>query len=137
MKPGTRGAATGRATGPARQRGMSMTGVMAIMGVSIFLGLFAIKAGPSYMENMTVQTIVGDTAENADLMRSSRTKVYQQLNAQYRMNNLWDLKAEDTIVLTKAKSGYVMNVAYEKRENLFANIDLVMRFDDTAGDDER
>ena len=123
-----------RGRGPHRQRGMSMTAIMAIMGVAIFIGLFAIKAGPAFFENMTVQSIVEDTAADENLMRGSRSKVYQQLNTQYRMNNLWDMKAEDTVTLKKSGGGYVMRVNYEKRENLFANIDLVMRFDREAGE---
>lgn len=130
-----RGTGTGMGTATAaRQRGMSMTAIMAVTGVSIFIGLFAIKAGPAYMENMTVRSIADDTAANGELMNGSRSKVYRQLNAQYRMNNLWDLDAEDTVDLKKdGERGYVMTVAYERRENLFANIDLVMRFDEEAG----
>ena len=118
-----------RGRGPRGERGMSMTAIMAIMAVSVFIGMFAIKAGPAYFENMTVQSIVEDAAADDELMRGSRSKVYKQINAQYGMNNLWDMKAEDTVELKKDGSGYVLRVAYEKREPLFGNIDLVMRFD--------
>ena len=130
------GLGVGPGAGPGTQRGLSTIGVLAIMGVAVFLGLFAIKAGPVYFENLTVKKIVADTVADEDLMRSSRSKVYEQLNAQYGMNNLWGLKAEDTVELKRdGDRGYVARVNYEKRETLFANIDLVMRFDQPLGDE--
>jgi len=118
----------------ATQRGMSMTVVMLIMATAIFFGLFAFKAGPAYFENWTVSKIADDIASNPELMRAPKSKIYQSIQDQYRHNNLWDLKAEETIVLKKdGKRGYLVTVDYEKRENLFSNIDLVMRFEKQAG----
>ena len=118
----------------AAQRGMSMTMIMIIMGVAMFFGLFAFKTGPAYFENWTVSKIANDVAANPDLMRAPKSKIYQSIQEQYRHNNLWDLKAEETIVLKKdGKRGYLVTVDYEKRENLFSNIDLVMRFEKQAG----
>ena len=131
-----RSARSARPAGPGAQRGLSTIGVLVLMSVAVFLGLFALKAGPVYFENLTVKKIVADTVADRDLMRSSRSKVYEQLNAQYGINNLWGLKAEDTVELKRdGDRGYVARVNYEKRENLFANIDLVMRFDQPLGDE--
>lgn len=111
-----------------------MTMVMLIMSVAIFLGLFVAKAGPAYFENWTVTKIADDIASNAELMRAPKSRIYSSIQEQYRHNNLWDLKAEDTITLKKdGKRGYLVTVDYEKRENLFSNIDLVMRFEKQAG----
>ena len=113
----------------ARQRGMSTIGVIAVVGVAIFLGLFAIKVGPAYMEHMTISKIIEDKAADESLMRQPRSKVYASINQAYRTNNLWDMRAEDTVKLKKdGAKGYLMTVNYEKRANLFANIDLVTVF---------
>ena len=119
-----------RFRGPSTQRGVSMIAIMVIIAVAVFIGLFAIKAGPAYLEHETLKSVVETAAADEALMRSPRTKVYEQLNRQYNFNNLWDLTAEDTVELERdGRTGYSMRVNYEKRENLFANIDLVMRFD--------
>jgi len=113
-----------------RERGMSMVALLALVSVAIFLGLFAIKVGPAYLENLTVNKIITDKATDDSLMSSPRSKVYASLNQAYRTNNLWDLKAEDTIRLKRdADRGYVMTVSYEKRTNLLGNIDVVTVFD--------
>ena len=62
-------------------------------------------------------------------MRGPRNKIYASLNQAYRTNSLYSLKAEDTIRLKRdADRGHVMAIAYERRSNLFANIDVVTVF---------
>jgi len=113
---------------------MSATMVLVVMSVTLFIGLFIAKAGPAYFENWTVQKIADGVASDRDLMSAPRSRVLQSIQEQYRHNNLWGLKADETIVLKKdAERGYLVTVAYEKREKLFKNIDLVMRFDKQAG----
>ena len=112
-----------------RQRGMSTIAVLALVSVAIFVGLFAVKVAPAYFENATIEKIVETKAADASLMKAPRSKVYQALNQAYRHNNLWDMRAEDTIKLKKdGARGYLIEVAYEKRANLFANIDVVTVF---------
>ena len=119
---------------PRAQRGMSMTALLLITSVALFIGLFVAKAGPAYFENWTVTKIADGVAADSELLRAPRSRIFQSIQEQYRHNNLWDLKAEETITLKKdAERGYLVTVNYEKRENLFSNIDLVMRFDKQAG----
>ncbi|MGQ7846275.1 DUF4845 domain-containing protein [Granulosicoccus sp. 3-233] len=121
------------APGMQHQRGMGMLSIFAIIAVTVFIGLFAIKVGPNYMENWTVSKIASDVASNPDLLRQPRSKVYSYINQAYRTNSLWDLKPEETIKLKKdGKRGYIVSVQYEKRDKLFSNIDLVTSFDKEA-----
>jgi len=112
-----------------RQAGLSLIGVMVLISMLLFIGLFAVKVVPGYIEFMTVTSIVDDTQANSELMKSTKSKVMNSIDAAYRQNNLWDLKAKDTITLTKdRKLGYKVEVAYEKRANLFSNIFVVTEF---------
>jgi len=116
-----------------KQRGMSMTMIMITMAVVVFFGMFAFKVGPHYLEYMTVKSIAEDVAGNSDLLRKPRSKVNKYINQAYQTNNLWDMKAADTIELKKdGDRGYVVTVKYEKRATLFRNIDLVTSFDTEA-----
>ncbi len=112
------------------QRGMGMLSIFAIIAVAVFLGMFAFKVGPHYMENWTVSKIASDVASNPDLLKQPRSKVYSYINQAYRTNNLWDLSPEDTIKLKKdGNRGYLVRVQYEKRDTLIRNIDVVTSFD--------
>jgi len=113
-----------------RQAGFGYTGYMVIMAVSIFIGLFAIKVGPHYLENWTVNKIAEDLVKKPEILSQSRSKVYEYINQAYRTNNLWDTKGEDTIILTRdARLGYIVAVQYERRARFLHNIDLVTNFD--------
>ncbi len=116
------------------QRGMSMTAILVIMSVVVFFATFAMKAGPAYMDNWTVMKVVDQVSEDDALMRGSKKAFYKSLNQQLGLNNLWTYKAEDIVELKKASGGrFEAKVSYEKRENLFSNIDLVMRFEEEVG----
>lgn len=112
-----------------RQQGLGYTGYLVIMSVAIFIGLFAFKVGPHYFENVIVARVAEELAAKPDVLKQPKSKVYQYVNQAYRTNNLWDLKAEDTITLQRdARKGYIVTVDYERRSNLFHNIDLVTSF---------
>ncbi len=116
-----------------RQRGLSFIGVMLIMSVAIFIGMFAFKVGPHYMQHWTVTSITKDLASQPEILKQSKSKVYKFVNQAYAHNNLWDLKAEDTIHLKReADVGYVVTVQYERRANLFRNVDVVTSFHNDA-----
>lgn len=115
---------------PRHQRGIGMTGLLAIMGVSVFIGMFAFNVGPNYLENWKVTDIATNLAGNPNMLKQPRSKVYTHISKAYRTNDLWDLVPEDTIKLKKdGKLGYIVTVQYEKRANLFHNIDVVTSFD--------
>ncbi|MEE9335929.1 MAG: DUF4845 domain-containing protein [Granulosicoccaceae bacterium] len=112
-----------------KQRGVSFMAVFAIMSVVFFLALAAFKVGPHYMEYMTVKNIATDLSHNDELMKGTKSKVVKHINQAYNTNNLWDLKAKDTIDLQKdSNKGFVVTVNYEKRINLIYNIDVVTVF---------
>ncbi len=118
-----------QAINSARQKGMSLTAVLLLLMVVAFLGMFAFKVIPSHLEYLTVKSIGQDIADNEELMKQPKSKVMQALQQGFRANSLWELKAEESFVLAKdAKRGYVVSVDYEKRNNLFSNIDVVSRF---------
>jgi len=115
---------------PHRQSEITLGGFLAIFTVAIFIGMFVFKVGPAYIENLTINKIAEDTAGNTELMRGPKSKLMSSLESAYNTNNLWGMKPEETIALTRNKeSGFIMTVKYEKRTNLISNIDVVTVFE--------
>ena len=110
-----------------------MVSVFIMLSVGIFLGIFAIKIVPEYMENLTVESIVQTAVNDPAVLKQTKSRIYNHLNKAYRQNNLWDLKAEDTVVLEKLgrNKGYNIKIKYEKRTNFIHNIYLVTAFEGT------
>ncbi|MFK8077963.1 MAG: DUF4845 domain-containing protein [Granulosicoccus sp.] len=121
---------------PQRQRGAGMLSVFVMLCIGLFLGLFALKMVPEYMENWTVEQIAEDAQANPEILKQTKAKIYDHLNRAYRQNNLWDLTAEDTIVLDKKDrgQGYSLKVKYEKRVPFIHNIHLVAAFESSDGE---
>ena len=118
-----------------RQNGMSMLLLLVVVAVASFLGIFAFKVAPSYLEFLTVKTIGNDIATNAELLKKPKSKVMQAIAQAYRANSLYELKPEESFVLTKdGARGFLVQVKYEKRTTLISNIDVVTRFDHTYDD---
>ena len=117
--------------GPQRQHGIGMITMFIMLSVGIFLGVFAIKIVPEYLENWTVESIVQTAVDDPAVLKQTKSRIYNHLNRAYRQNNLWDLKAEDTVVLKKIgrNKGYDISVKYEKRTNFIYNIYLVTAFE--------
>ena len=109
--------------------------VMALIaGIAIFFLTAAFKVGPSYAEFWTISKIADDTAANSDLLRTTKSKVYQSIQRGFTQNNLWDAKAEERITLAKdGKKGMSVTVDYESRTLLFGNIHVVTTFHKEAG----
>lgn len=115
------------------QQGMGVAGYLVVVSVAVFVGLFAIKVGPHYLQNWTVTQIAEDLAANPEVLSQSRSKVYAHISNAYRLNNLWDLAAEETIHLEKdQRKGYLITVQYERRDKLFHNISVITNFDKMA-----
>lgn len=115
------------------QSGMGYTGYLVVMAVAVFIGMFAIKVAPHYYQNWKVTQIAENVAANPEVLRQSKSKVYEHLNQAYRTQNLWDLKASETIVLEPDKrKGYIVTVQYERRDKLFHNISVITNFDTVA-----
>jgi uncharacterized membrane-anchored protein YhcB (DUF1043 family) len=119
-----------------KQQGLGYTGYMLVLSVGIFIGLFAFKVGPNYMENWTVTKVAQDLAEKPDVLKQPRSRIYAHINQAFRTNNLWDMDAKDVIRLDRhAKKGYLITVQYEKRDTLLHNIDIVTSFEKTVNGD--
>lgn len=122
-----------RSSGLHGQRGLTMTSTLFILCVGVFMVTFAFKAAPAYYENWTVVKVVDQVMSDRELANGPRKAIYRRLNEQFDHNNLWALEAENVVELQRGEtSTYTAKVAYEKRETLFSNIDLIMSFDNGA-----
>ena len=124
-------------TAAGKQKGMSVTGVLLVITIAAFLGMFAFKVVPAHLEFLTVKSIGQDIADNAELMKQPKSQVMTALQKSFRANSLWELKAEESFVVVKdpKKGGYRVEVDYEKRSTLFGNIDVVSKFQHNFSDD--
>ncbi|MBT8150236.1 MAG: DUF4845 domain-containing protein [Gammaproteobacteria bacterium] len=112
-----------------RQYGMGMLSMLVailVCGVSITC---AVKMVPFYVENWNIKSILGDLQEqfNGD-PTVKKEDIVDKLNKRMYIDMVEAISAKD-ISVRKENTGYVVNANYEKRVNLFGNVDVVMVFD--------
>ena len=61
----------------------------------------------------------------------SKSEIREILTRRYKINNIRDLKVEDIVEIERKKDEAVIEVAYEIREPILYNIDVVLSFGQT------
>jgi hypothetical protein len=111
------------------QQGLSMTGWMAVLFVVAIFVTCAVKIIPLYMDAWTAKTAIENVVEKQREKTGSVREIRSSISRQFNANRVEVLKAKK-LKITKTKGKIVIDANYEKREPLFYNIDVVVKFDD-------
>jgi hypothetical protein len=112
------------------QRGITLVGFVVVLGV---VGLFAyvgMKLFPMYSEYYSVRSALKGLAQEPGIANTDPRKIqdlfFRRLNISYAEN----VKPQH-VNIKRVDSGWQMDVNYEVRKPLIANLDVVGRFDTT------
>ena len=110
-----------------KQGGASALGIL--VGVSVLVSVFTLilKLGPHYLDFRTMQSIFnGLPASQVHTM--SKKDIYESLKKRFKVNSLRDFDVTEIVKIERQKTGTLVSVAYERRENIVANVDAVLTF---------
>ncbi len=110
----------------ARQQG----GALVMVIVALFFGVLlamAIKIGPAYIDDLTIQEALENLEGTEGLSRMGPAEVRRLINKRLSINNISGFDAKN-ISIEKNGELVVINVDYEVRNNIFANVDSVVHF---------
>lgn len=112
-----------------KQAGMSSLSWLIVLVIAAFVLMCFFKLGPVYLENLHIRGALKGMGEQhaGDLNELSKTSIRSELSKFYIINNIRGEAAKALEV--ERKKGYTLViVAYEVRVPLFANIDVVLSF---------
>ncbi|MDX1803114.1 MAG: DUF4845 domain-containing protein [Alcanivorax sp.] len=114
-------------TMPSRQRGLSMIGWAVVLLVAIVFGTAALKMGPVYLENGTINTAISNVMQDSHTDMMSPGEIRSSLGKRFEINQVTSIHASD---LSIQRNGGILTIGtdYEVREPLFYNISVVMTF---------
>lgn len=112
----------------AGQTGASLISVVCVLLVVASVVSLTLKLGPHYIDFRTIQSVV-EQLPPGEVNTMPRAAVYEALQKRFPLNNLYDFKVRDIIQYERNRDATVLTVAYERRENLFMNVDVVIQFD--------
>lgn len=112
------------------QRGMSMISMMFLLFVLAMFVLVFLKLFPSYMTNMTVESVLNGVVDEArqgggaDSIGELRKTILTRFN----FNSVEKLGAED-VVIKQLSHAYEVKVDYVDQIHLTGNIDVLLTFE--------
>lgn len=110
-----------------RQGGAS---ALVILIMVLFFGsllTLAIKMGPTYMDDLTIQEALEALDGTQGLSQMAPAQVRTLINKRLSVNNVRSFDSKD-ITVDKNGDVVVINVDYEARNPIFRNIDTIIHF---------
>lgn len=112
-----------------KQRGLSLIGFILLLVLALFFAYIGMKIVPIYLNYYSVVSAMNGVAEEPGVEQMSPARIRDLLFRRLYVNYVEDVKPEH-VRITRG-SGLSLNVAYEVREPLIGNIDVVVKFDRT------
>lgn len=112
----------------AYQAGASKLGILTLILLLISFTVGGLKVAPLYVDNNLITGICAGLIETGEAAELTLTQIRQRVADSLRINNVsgFDLA---NIKLRKENGQPIIRVVYESRIELFANLDVVAKFD--------
>jgi hypothetical protein len=110
-----------------KQSGMTMLGFLITLAVVMFFLYSAMKVVPMYIEFYSVKKALASIANEQDASNASKEKIRSMFARHLKIDYVKIIKPE-MLKIDSTDTGYNLLVEYERREELFANLDVVGKF---------
>ena len=117
-------------TGPVRQRGMTLIGFIIVLAIGVFVAYIGMKIIPIYIDYYSVRQAMTSLQEEPGVENMSPARIRDLFFRKLYVSYVDDVKPENVTVLRQG--GLRFRVAYEVREDVLGNMDVVATFDDTV-----
>jgi len=107
--------------------GAGLFSTLCVLLVLVGGAWLSIKLVPHYIEFRTIRSIV-EALPADDVARQPMPVVFAALGKRFEVNNLRDIKPREVITYGGGSGSVSLTIDYERREPLFLNIDVVIRF---------
>ena len=89
---------------------------------------FGLKVVPLYVDHNLITGVCEELIENGEAANMTTTDVRQRVSNTLRINNIRDFDLS-AITMRKENDQAIITIAYERRVELVANLDVVAKFD--------
>ncbi|MES1965537.1 DUF4845 domain-containing protein [Psychrobacter sp. AH5] len=112
------------------QRGASVTSIILILIIIVVAGKLAIAIVPAQVGDYQLTKLLADQLKEANTNNETTGQFLERVNRQLSINAYYNTNAEDIFTFTNKKPGQLaIYKNYQETNNLFANVDIVNRFE--------
>lgn len=111
-----------------KQRGVSFTGWLVIALIAGFFLTIALKLGPHYLDNMTINQALQQLGQESKTKTLSLTEARRTLDRIFIVNNVRERSANE-LQMTREKGNTILTFSYEERIEFMGNVDVILKFD--------
>jgi len=112
------------------QKGLTAISWMLLIGFIATQGLVAIRIIPNYMTFASVKEIMNGLVGDHEVVGKSPKHIRTIINRRLSINSIYSLEDKPkAFTITRADGGLKINVNYEERGPIVANLDYVVSFD--------
>jgi hypothetical protein len=111
-----------------RQRGMTAIGWLLILGLIAFLTLVVLRLAPVYLEYSKVASVLESLRSQPGIANETRSGIIALVSRRFDVNDVSTVDPK-LVKTSKDRGKMVIGIAYERREHLVANVDVVVSFD--------
>jgi hypothetical protein len=108
-----------------KQRGVSLSGMVALGAIACIFAILAVKILPDVIEFYKIKKNIASTASNASGKMIGEIRVIYSKYAE--VDHIRSI-SPDEVVISREGGDIVLSFAYEKRIPLFANVSLLIDF---------
>lgn len=112
---------------PGRQLGLSAMQVVVLILIIGGVVTAALRTVPHYLDFYTMVSVV-EALPHEQVHVMSKQKIRDALQKRFKINNIRDVDMGKSVAIERKRGETSLTLAYEIREHLFYNIDLVLTF---------
>ena len=109
------------------QLGLGMWGWIFVLGVIGFVTMVTLQLIPIYLNEMSIQRVVKQTAQDGSLGNALPMEVRKALQTRWDVEGITVLSPKD-IQLVKSANGRALAYEYDAKADLFYNLSIVAHF---------
>ena len=113
-----------------QQRGATLITWLVIFMMIGFFIMLGLRLAPIYMQNYTVKNIIEDLQTEPMIGRKPVGEIRQMLLRRFDINGIREL-GRDNVKISRSGGTTKVEVAYETRQHIVANVDVVVTFNES------
>jgi hypothetical protein len=116
-----------RAVNTRKQGGLTLIGFIIVLSLALFVAYLGMKIGPKYIEYYSVVSAMNDMSKEQGNAKKSPVVLRRKLKA--RLYVSYSSSVEDKHIKVTRSDGVKLRVAYQVREPIIGNLDVILTFD--------